>query len=147
MAAEVVALDSSCLVALLCDWHEHHEITARAYRCLLDQKKRIVIPVHALLECYSVLTRVPPPYRVSTEDARRLIEENFRGRALAETHPRSIWDLLENLARRGLGGGQVYDALIAASAVGAGATVLLTWNLRHFIGLASEHIAVCEPSL
>jgi predicted nucleic acid-binding protein len=35
-------------------------------------------------------------------------------------------------------GNAAYDALIARCAIKAGATVLLTWNVKHFMRLGSE---------
>jgi len=141
-----IALDSSCLIALLCDWHDHHLRTLRSYQRCLDQHAQIIIPVHALLECYSVLTRIPAPYRLSTDKASQLIEENFaRSAKIVATKPGTVWGLLSTLARHGVGGGQVYDAFIAACAAGAGAAVLLTWNLKHFALVASPGLAVREP--
>jgi hypothetical protein len=40
--------------------------------------------------------------------------------------------LLKRLAEVGIGGGRVYDAVIAESAVRAGASALLTFNARHY---------------
>lgn len=141
-----VALDTSCLIALLCDWHDRHPKTLRSYQRYLDRQTRIIIPVHAILECYSVLTRVPPPYRMSAQRAQQLIEGNFAASAtIAGTKPNAIWDLLGFLARHNIGGGQVYDAFIAASAAEAGADVLLTWNLKHFALAASSSLEFREP--
>jgi hypothetical protein len=56
-----------------------------------------------------------------------------------------IWERIADLARLGFGGGQVYDALIAWCAADAGATVLLTWNLKHFATIASPDLQVREP--
>jgi hypothetical protein len=53
--------------------------------------------------------------------------------------------LLKNFVKNGVGGGQVYDGLIAASAVAAGATVLLRWNLRHLTSIAAASLEVREP--
>ena len=48
-------VDSSVVVAALIDWHPHHDIALR----VLGKKPRIV--AHALIESYSVLTRLPAP--------------------------------------------------------------------------------------
>jgi predicted nucleic acid-binding protein len=141
-----IALDSSCLIALLCDWHHHHLRTMRSYQRCLDQDVQIIIPAQAILECYSVLTRVPAPYRLSTDTATQLIEENFhRSATIVGMKAVSIWNLLKTLARLGVGGGRVYDAFIAECAAEAGATVLLTWNVKHFESIASAALEVREP--
>jgi predicted nucleic acid-binding protein len=141
-----VALDSSCLIALLCEWHDQHLRTTRSYQRYFEQDTRIIIPAHALLECYSVLTRLPAPFRFSPETAMELIEENFiRSATIIGTKVETTLSLLKNLARNRVGGGQVYDGLIAASAADAGATVLLTWNVRHFASIASAGLEVRQP--
>ncbi len=140
-----VALDSSYLIALLSDWHAQHGRTLRSYEHWRN-RGQIVLPIHAILECYSVLTRIPPPYRLPPDIAKRSIEENFARTALvAGAKPGGVWGRLENLSQLGLGGGQVYDALIAWCAADAGATVLLTWNPKHFIAVAPPGLEVREP--
>jgi len=141
-----IALDSSYLIPLLSDWHEHHAKTLRSYQQCSDHGKQILLPVHAILECYSVLTRVPAPYRLPPEIARQALEENFASTALVVGVKASgIWERIESLAGLGLGGGRVYDALIAWCAADAGATVLLTWNLKHFKTMALPDLEVREP--
>jgi predicted nucleic acid-binding protein len=49
------------------------------------------------------------------------------------------------LSRIGLGGGRVYDAVIAQCVLEAGATVLLTWNMKHFLPIAPAGLDVMEP--
>ncbi len=141
-----IALDSSYLIPLLSDWHQHHLKTLRSYQHWLDRDAQVILPVHAILECYSVLTRVPAPYRLPPDLARQTIQENFARTALVVgAKAGGVWDRIENLSRRGFGGGQVYDALIAWCAADAGATILLTWNLKHFTAIAPPDIEVREP--
>jgi predicted nucleic acid-binding protein len=141
-----IALDSSFLIALVCDWHDHHPRTVRSYQHWLDRDSQIVIPAHAILECYSVLTRIPAPYRLPADIARDVIEGNFAQRAaIVGIKAGAIWDLLNTVTRHGVGGGQVYDALIAWCAVEAGATVLLTWNRKHFASIVPPDLEVREP--
>ncbi len=141
-----VALDSSYLVPLLSDWHTHHLKTLRSYQHWRDRDAQIVLPVHAILECYSVLTRVPAPYRLSPDIARQTMQESFANSALiVGVKSVGVWDRIESFARLGLGGGQVYDALIAWCASDAGATVLLTWNLKHFVAIAPPALEIQQP--
>jgi predicted nucleic acid-binding protein len=148
MAAKQVriALDSSYLITLLCDWHAHHHRTLRSYQHWRDRDAQVVLPVHAVLECYSVLTRMPAPYRLPPDIARQTIEANFaRTAVVVGVKSGGVWERIGNLARLGIGGGLVYDALIAWCAADAGASVLLTWNLRHFAAIAPPDLEVREP--
>jgi predicted nucleic acid-binding protein len=45
---------------------------------------------------------------------------------------------LKDAERRGITGGQTYDAIIAVSALKAGAETLLTWNTRNFVPFRDE---------
>ena len=99
-----------------------------------------------MLECYSVLTRIPAPYRLAPDIARQTMQENFAQTALVVgVKAGGVWERIASLARFGLGGGQVYDALIAWCAADAGAAVLLTWNVRHFAAVAPPNLKVREP--
>jgi predicted nucleic acid-binding protein len=147
MSAKVrIALDSSYLIALLCDWHAQHKRTLRSYQHWHDRTEQVILPVHSILEAYSVLTRMPAPYRLPPDIAWQTIWDNFgRTAVVAGVKTGGVWEWMENLARLRVGGGQVYDALIAWCAVDAGAAVLLTWNVRHFAALAPPNIEVREP--
>lgn len=141
-----IGLDSSYLIALLCDWHAQHSRTLRSYQYWHDHNAQIILPVHAILECYSVLTRIPSPYRLPPDIARQTIEENFaRSAVVVGVKSGGVWERIADLARLGFGGGQVYDALIAWCTADAGATVLLTWNLKHFTAIAPPDLEVREP--
>ena len=141
-----IALDSSYLIPLLCEWHIHHSRTRRSYQQLSGHAAHIILPAHAVLECYSVLTRIPPPHRLPSSAARQLLEENFFNNAtVAGVRPAEAWMVLQSLAALGLGGGRVYDAAIAHCAAAAGATVLFTWNTKHFASIAPPGLEIREP--
>jgi predicted nucleic acid-binding protein len=69
---------------------------------------------HAAIELLSVLTRLPPPHRLSPVAALRLEETNFpESRFLSATDTK---DLLRELVKAGLAGGALYDGLVGAAA-------------------------------
>ncbi|MBA2696601.1 MAG: PIN domain-containing protein [Actinobacteria bacterium] len=79
---------------------------------------------HARFETYSVLTRMPPPRRLSPEAAARLIQVNF-----PEVLPfdgRGTVAFLDALVERSITGGAVYDALVAAAALHHDRTLIST---------------------
>jgi hypothetical protein len=55
--------------------------------------------------------------------------------------------VLDHLAAIGIAGGQVYDALILQCAAKVRATVIYTWNMKHFRAVATPEIAplIREP--
>ena len=106
---EVVLLDTSTAVALVVQDHEAHAATLDAVR-----GRRLGLAGHAWFETYSVLTRLPAGLRRSPADALRLLGRNFPvSTFLGEADSA---DLGGELARLGISGGSVYDALVAAAA-------------------------------
>lgn len=146
LSAIKFGLDTSCLIPLLAAWHEHHEPTFAAFESRLRRGQKPVVAVHALVECYSVLTRLPKPHRLLPEQTRELLAATVIGNCeLAGLPSGRWWSLLEDLANRGLGGGIVYDALIAEATHQAGAIILLTWNARDFQSVAPRGLEVRQP--
>jgi len=139
-----IALDTSVLVAAFQPWHDEHGRARHALdRCLGTETP--LIPSHALLETYSVLTRMPGSWRMAPGDAFDLIDRTLRDAAEIVSLGPGTLDLLASLSADGVAGGAVYDAEIAATAMRAGAGRLLTLNARHFRRLAPEGLEVIEP--
>jgi predicted nucleic acid-binding protein len=127
------SLDSSCMIAAVSGWHEHHAQAAAAIEERLDRHDRLVTAVHALVEAYAVLTRLPSPHRLAARDAWAVLQANFVTDATVATLPGTAHvALLDALAGAGLGGGRTYDSLIAATAAHAKVNELLTFNARLF---------------
>ena len=144
MAAFTV--DTSCMVAAVCGWHEQHESAAAAIESRLASGKRLTVPAPALVESYAVLTRLPAPHRVSPSTAWTLIQANFVEQAdvVALTGPEYV-RLLRDGARRDVAGGRTYDDVIAACARKSGASELLTLNRRHFEP-APAGLSIVDPA-
>lgn len=105
----VALLDTSTAVALIVEDHEAHVATLDAVR-----GRRLGLAGHAWFEAYSVLTRLPAGLRRSPADALRLLAHNFpASRFLGEV---DAAELGGELARLGISGGAVYDALVGAVA-------------------------------
>jgi predicted nucleic acid-binding protein len=140
------ALDTSCMVAAVCTWHERHADTVAGIEDRLDRGEQLAIAAHALLETYAVLTGLPSPHRLSPADAWALVRANFVESAavVALTGSANI-SLLTRLAATGTGGGRSYDAVIAVCAAMAQVDALLTLNPRHF-DPPPEGVAVIEPA-
>lgn len=116
------AVDTSVAVAAFGEWHVLNEPARR----LLDQGT--VIPAHALLETYSVLTGFPPPHRAPTEIVATWLDERF-GDVLPPPAVDDHRALIQKLARAGRAGGVIYEALVGLTAKLAGA-VLVTADQR-----------------
>ena len=139
------ALDTSCMVAAICTWHERHAVAVAAIEQRLDRGDRLAVAAHAIIEAYAVLTRLPAPHRLAPADAWALVKTNFVEPAtVVALNAPAIITLLNRLASAGIGGGRSYDAVIAVSASQAKASALLTFNPRHF-DPAPDGLSVIEP--
>jgi hypothetical protein len=119
-----------------------------SWQCYLEQREagaEFVIADHALLEAFSVLTRTPPLYRLSPETAERILKLNFEGATIAPLRAGSALEIIRHTVGRGFGGGRVYDAAIALAIYEAGARLLLTWNVRHFLSIAPPGLEIRQP--
>jgi predicted nucleic acid-binding protein len=105
-----IAVDTSVAVPLLLQSHDDHGLVHRWW----GGTRELVLSGHALAETYSVMTRLPGDLRVEPEVAARVIAERF-GPPLVLAR-RTASHLLEVLSRLAIGGGAVYDALVALAA-------------------------------
>lgn len=112
----VVALDTSAAIPLLVQTHRAHDEVRRWWN-----GQEIALCGHALVETYSVLTRLPGDVRLTPADAARLLRERFGAPLLLSA--KNTRRVPETLARLGIAGGAVYDALIALAASEHGATL------------------------
>jgi predicted nucleic acid-binding protein len=114
--------DTSVVVAALSPWHPDH----RPARTAMTTRVR-ALPCHVLLECYSVLTRLPAPHRIAPRHAGDALTR--LDVALLDLPSHRHVELTAALSRAGVRGGAVYDALIGATARHHG-LVLLTLDQR-----------------
>jgi len=133
------------MIAAVCAWHEHHLATWAAVEERRRRSERLVVAVPCLVETYAVLTRLPPPYRLSAADALALIEANWSRAKIITLSAAEHWRVLRECPTTGVSGGQTYDAVIAACARKARVDVLLTWNLAHFVRFRGA-VQVMAPS-
>lgn len=138
--------DSSCLVAAVCEWHERHQSTAAELNRRLARGERLLLAGPAVVESYAVLTRLPPPHRLSARDARDVLEGSFLHQGTLVTLDADDYRAqLRDWPDRDVVGGQAYDAVILACAVKGRADVLLTLNARHFLTLGEHGVEIVVP--
>ena len=113
----MIAVDSSILIAALQQWHAAHESAARVMR-----RGQIRLPAHVLVETYSTLTggRVKPRTHPRTAAAAL---QRLPGEPLTLSAAGCL-GAIRRVAEQGLAGGAVYDALVAATALEGGATLV-----------------------
>ncbi len=82
------------------------------------------LPAHARVECYSVLTRLPQPLRVTPADAEALLAELFDAAHTLVLPAKHQRELVADLARVGVAGGAAYHGVIALTALAHGLPLL-----------------------
>lgn len=139
----MIAVDSSVIIAGLLSWHEFHE---RAFSALEKAIAggTLLVPMPALVESYSVMTRLPSPHRLRPEIAHQLLHDSFGDAHVVALAPRRAWSFLKECVAQDTSGGRVYDAVIAHAALEARAQELLTFNPRDFERFA-DRIAIVVP--
>jgi predicted nucleic acid-binding protein len=138
--------DTSCMVAAVCSWHEHHERAIREIQIRFGRKQHMVVAAPALIEAFSVLTRLPAPHRISPRDALELIEANFlRDVKVVALDAAGYRALLRQSTTADISGGRIYDAVIAACARRAKAETVITFNDSHFAALAASDLEIVVP--
>jgi predicted nucleic acid-binding protein len=48
-------LDTNCMIAAICSWHEHHERAAAEIERHLEHGEALIVAAPALVEAYAVL--------------------------------------------------------------------------------------------
>ncbi len=136
------------MVAAVCTWHEHHERAAREIVGRLQSNYELVVAAAGLVEAYSVLTRLPAPYRLSPSDAHALLSANYMGgnTSIVSLSVDEYVHLVNGAPGRNISSGTIYDAVILATARSAGAEILLTFNDRHFLTLSVPEVEIVVPS-
>jgi len=106
---EVLLLDTSAAIALVVEDHEAHAATMEAVH-----GRHLGLAGHAWFETYSVLTRLPGGLRRSPADVFALLAHDFPATEFLADDAAAA--LGPELARLGISGGAVYDALVGAAA-------------------------------
>ncbi|MGH2855598.1 MAG: type II toxin-antitoxin system VapC family toxin, partial [Solirubrobacteraceae bacterium] len=98
-------------------WNRHHEAAVEA----LGDARDLV--AHVELESYSVLTRLPEPFRAQPALVAEHLRRDYPGgrMVLVEAERR---ELAGRLAQLSIAGGAVYDAMVATTAASCGYRLL-----------------------
>jgi predicted nucleic acid-binding protein len=127
-----VLLDTSVLVSAMLSDHVHHVHSQPWLAQAKGGAFEAVVSAHSLAELYAVLTRLPRTPRISPAEASELILENVASYTVVALTGADYKKLIEDLAKIGVSGGAVYDAVIAQAAQLAKVDLLLTLNVNHF---------------
>lgn len=103
----MTAVDTSVVVAALIQWHQHHETA-------LEAAANSVIPGHAYIESYSVMTRMPGG--VAADVAEDALARRFSSDRVLGMGSLTYESVVRRARELKIDGGSTYDALIAVVA-------------------------------
>jgi predicted nucleic acid-binding protein len=135
-------LDTSVLIPVFLVDHPHHAASMELFlRC---ERQNAFCAAHTLAEVYSTLTRLPPPHRATTQQAKLFLDSVCDrltpvGLDAAEYHA-----ALREAAALDVVGGAFYDFLISRCALKVKANPLYTWNLRHYTRFGAELLELVQ---
>lgn len=129
-------LDTSVLVASFWGDHPDHEASVRCYKSL--RKIQAFCAAHSLAEVYSIMTRLPVKPPIPPEQAWLFVQDVYERFTVVALDAGEYFETIKKLAERGHGRSLIYDAIIARSAVKAGADALFTWDVDDFRRVAPD---------
>jgi predicted nucleic acid-binding protein len=112
-----VTPDSSAVIAAFASWSERHEAAVEALGDVRD------LVAHVELETYSVLTRLPEPFRADCALVAEYLKDDFSGARMV-LPPKMRGEVVKRLAGLSISGGAVYDAIVALTALDHGHDLL-----------------------
>lgn len=128
--------DTSVLVPVFYGDHEHHAPSLSLF--LSVGKEDGCCGAHTLAEIYSTLTGMPGKYRVTGDQAMLFIGSILERLSVVALTAEEYAAALESWSKMGIGGGTIYDALLASCALKSRAEAIYSWNLRHYRQLGPE---------
>ena len=126
----MIFFDTSVLIAASVADHIHHAASLSVYRHAAPSNA--CCGVHNLAEVYAVLTSIPGPQRISSEQASSAVENVREHLLTVSLDEKEHHAVIKQAAKLGVVGGTIYDLLIAHAAMKAKAKIIYTWNIRHF---------------
>lgn len=114
----MIAPDSSVVVASMGEWHPLYKASQAA---LAGSDRRLI--GHVAFECVGTISRMPEPYRAEPTVVLEALGDDYPSAWLvldADSQREALWTAVS----RGVYGGALYDALIAATAREHDATLL-----------------------
>jgi len=139
--------DTNILVSAMIEAHPNHTISLPWIQRVRNKSISGYISTHSIAELYAVITRLPLPKPLSTQQVHDIIINNLESFHTVDLESADYLQVLTDVTHLNITGGGIYDAIIAQTAIKANVDILLTFNSKHFIRLG-KHIAqlVKDPS-
>lgn len=128
-----ILFDTSVIIAAVVEPHPMHPRAFPWLRRANSKEFNIFVASHTLAELYAVLTTLPISPKIKPVMASQLIYHNIEKISKIISLSSSDYiSVIKQMAKLGLSGGSVYDALIAKSAQKSKVDHLLTFNVDDF---------------
>lgn len=128
-----IFFDTSLLVAAVIEGHPAHALALPWLQRIKAKAVDGVVAAHSLAEMYAILTRLPVRPPIPPDIAREVIKANVLDTCeVVSLATADYVTLLDHLARLGITGGAVYDALLLHAAAKVGVDQVITLNARDF---------------
>ena len=87
---------------------------------------------------FSVMTRLPPRFRISPSAALHLVEQARDKLSIVSLDAQETFDALRNFVAHGLSDRMIYDAIILGLDIYFESSEIYTWNKKHFDQVAPD---------
>lgn len=139
-----VLYDTSVLIAALLVGHSNHSAAFKALKMAQTKKVYGYLSAHSLAELYSVLTRLPKPLQVSTDEVQTLISDLVQYLEVVPLVAEDYFEAITKMVTLKLSEGGIFDALIAQAALKAEVDGLITLNPKDFMRLGKAIALLVE---
>jgi len=134
-----ILFDTSVLIAAFVESHPKHKSALSFLTKAKNKEFELFVSAHTILEVYSVLTSAPFKPRITSEIAKKLIENNIKPFAkIVYLSDKDYFLIVEKMSSSGLIGGVVYDAIIVECALNYKVDKIITLNPKDFLQLTNE---------
>jgi predicted nucleic acid-binding protein len=138
-----VFLDTNVLLAAVLAKHSAHDRAFAILQRVQEGEDEGFVSSHSLAELYASLTKLPPPFRHSPEQALLSIEENIlKHFKISSLTGNDYGALIREAALGGIQGGTIYDAVLLKSARKAAVDQIYTLNVKHFEAVAAGNLGL-----
>lgn len=138
--------DTSILIPAFAESHPNHKKCFSLLEKVSDKKMEVVISSHALLEFYSVFSKLPLKTRISPLEIKEIIEKNiYPNFKIVSLEEKDYKEIIFQISSLGLSGGIVYDLFHYISARKAKASAIFTYNEKDFQKINFEKIPILLP--
>jgi len=139
-----IGIDTNIFIAAI---HKNHPNNLAACSWLNNAiiNHDVVIAQHSVLETYSVLTRLPPKWRLTSSEVVLLLKTNLKSQInIIHFPPKSFLGWIDKSASNNIIGGQIYDSYIIKTLFAAKVDAIATFNISHFSKLV-DNVKLINP--